>query len=456
MDPYGKKILSIFDMADPENPAIINTVYFQGPMPTVVALSNGYAYIIDGNTLEVLDVDPPESAHTINSLKFATQITDIVISGGYAYISSLADTGISQSPNAVNIVDIATPGSEKNIKTVDCPGDAIFHIAFKDGYAFLSDTATIFIFDVDPPVDAYLARIFGAPGVAQSVQVAGNYAYIADSLGFEVFDVSTPESADIIGEIILWDSGIQDLAVSNNVAYLGEDYSLYVIGIGQPQNPHVINAVDIPGDITGISVSDGNAYVIYGISLPDELIITLGIVDVDPVEEAHIIKDCLLYTTSPGVLSPEKVEASAGYAYISCATSGFYVVDVDPPEAVHVVKTIPTEGKVSDIKVYDGYALVRVGSSGLAIFDLTSPATPEIIDTIAFGGSGGHIAVSDGYAYAYGYVNNGTLYMIDIDPIINAHISASYGLPLCGDISVSDGYAYLANGAEGLRIIKLW
>ena len=75
-------------------------------------------------------------------------------------------------------------------------------------------------------------------GMAQTVAVSGNYAYVADgTAGLQVIDVSNPANPKRTGA---YDTGGYALgvAVSGNFAYVADgDAGLQVIDISNPANP---------------------------------------------------------------------------------------------------------------------------------------------------------------------------------------------------------------------------
>jgi hypothetical protein len=52
-----------------------------------IALSDGYAYVTDGN-IQIIGIDPPESAYIVSSFDMADSAHGIAVSGNYAYVAS--------------------------------------------------------------------------------------------------------------------------------------------------------------------------------------------------------------------------------------------------------------------------------------------------------------------------------------------------------------------------------
>jgi hypothetical protein len=101
------------------------------------------------------------------------------------------------------------------------------------------------------------------------------------------------------------------------------DTILVIIDIDPVWSDHVVNVVEIPGEYTyNLAVSDGYAYVpnSTSISTPPYSIETLYVIDVDPVDSAHIVSSLDFEG------APRDIAVYNGYAYIAACDVGLKII----------------------------------------------------------------------------------------------------------------------------------
>ena len=150
-----------------------------------------------------------------------TSATGVYFSGSYAYVAD--------GESGLQVIDISTPASQAIIGSVNTPISA------------------------------------NTPGKTMGVHVSDNYAYVAGygiyGSVFQVIDISTPSSPEIVGSVVLW---ISDIYVSGSYAYVTNGSGLQVIDISTPSSPAIIGSVDTPSEARGVHVSDSYTYVAFG------------------------------------------------------------------------------------------------------------------------------------------------------------------------------------------------
>lgn len=153
--------------------------------------------------------------------------------------------------------------------------------------------------------------------------------------------------------------------------------------------------------------------------------------------------------------SADGVNVSGGYAYVSFKSYLFVIVDVDPPEFAHIVKTIGIpKGWTSRATIAGDFAYVPAGGPGLIIIDIQEPESAEVIHTIDTEGYTLAVAVEGDFAYIAD--GRGGLLLVDIDPpgeaeIVNT-VEIAWG---CEDVAISEGFAFIANQQAGLTLVDV-
>lgn len=258
-----------------------------------------------------------------------------------------------------------------------------------------------------------------------------------------------------------------------------------------PANPIELKVVPTPENTSDIAVSGGIACV----RSSD----TLSIIDINPVEDAQVVRQMdfeythglalydsylFLATASPGlqiidIHVPEEatlvktvettgyardVAISGGYAFVTTKWTGMDIIDIDPVEEAHVINTVQVmEGEESNaIAVSDGYAYVTPLTSAMVILDIDPPEDAHVVNTVDYNGGPTDVCVSDGYAYVgcvAGLLTAGSLHIIDIDPPEEAYkINTVFVADPVQRLDVSCGYAYLADAGEdreGMVIVDI-
>jgi hypothetical protein len=175
---------------------------------------NGFAYVADGQGgLQIIDVDPPESASIINTvfLPNSAPALSVIVAGDYAYVSAGAD---------VHVIDISDPGSACLVHTVGTSGSG--KVVISGEYAYTPGGPGLQVIDVHDPKSASVVATSDIPGgVSQAIALDNNFAFVTGPNGIGVVDVSNPLSPKTVDSIntTLPPTSLQ---VSNGYAFIGE------------------------------------------------------------------------------------------------------------------------------------------------------------------------------------------------------------------------------------------
>jgi len=240
-----------------------------------------------------------------------------------------------------------------------------------------------------------------------------------------------------------------DIAISGNYMYVAAYVNgLHIFDISNPESPSWVNKVDTENFFPfKVYVKDGYAYLTG--------IFTFLVIDVDPPESAHLVKSF----TGPAYTNYQEVYFDNGYAYINSYFeqdpdiyySGISIYDIHIPEATSFVKVVD-DGIASGMHFTDGYALLE-DAYGFRVMDIDPPEDAHIVKEVG-GGWARDIAFSDDYAYIAN--NDGQFHIIDINPPESSFILNSISIPEGGySIDISNGYAYLGSDSHGLIIIDI-
>jgi len=515
--------LYIIDISFPVSPKMVGTVGIEFSA-YYICVSGGYVYLTDsGPEYHIIDVDPLESAHVVGNIETEHNLGKIIIMGSIACIAGyteglhIADISDPESPRLIRtvatpyqvynfaiqgdyafvadardgltIIDISSPSTAHIVKTVQIEV-GITHVDVQDGYLYGARCRAFYVLDVDPIEDTHVVKGMEINACPDNIQTSGDRVFAILPKGWESTadcgyyalasaDIRNPGAPSGFRELPSM-MKVMDAEVYGRHLFTLSGDGMQIVDISQPEAPQIVKSFEVL-DPTCIAAEGGYAFV----SSREN---GLFILDVDPVETAHIcgtlstvycedmvIADGLLYAlgglfkivditppTSPEIIGEVELDyviqglaVSQGYAYVSGYTTGVNIYDVDPPDEVHPVKVVDLPDHLFGICVNEGYAYVANGHLGVAIVDVAPIETSDWIASIAIMGWVQDIEVRDDFAYTACY--EGGLQIFDVsDPASPAIANVCDTPNKAYAVEVSGNYAFIADYLGGLRIIRLW
>ena len=260
VDHWG--FMTIIDVDQPESAFITKAVDTEAVNfsnePCGVVATGGYAYLAEDKGLQIIDVDPSEDGYLVNAVELSSNVYDLDVSNGYAYVANGGE--------GLQIIDVSLPESAYIVNTVETTGWA-YDVAVSDGYACVADgSAGLIIVDVDPPEAASIINTVDVMGAINIVAVSEGYAYVTDSYssyyGLTIVDIEPPQSASIVKHVPAH-LAFTDIVVEGGYAYLASwGEGLTIIDVNPPDSAYIVNSFDMKGPSASVAVSDGYAYLV--------------------------------------------------------------------------------------------------------------------------------------------------------------------------------------------------
>ena len=147
------------------------------------------------------------------------------------------------------------------------PRGTAWSVEIKGNYAYVAiESGGLAILDISNPAAPVRVGSYNTSGSACGVAVMGNYAYVADgSAGLQVIDVSNPANPVRVGgcETDWYAYGYAyDVAVAGNYAYVADGYDgLQIIDVSNPTNCVRVGGYYTGGIAGGVTVMGNYAYV---------------------------------------------------------------------------------------------------------------------------------------------------------------------------------------------------
>jgi hypothetical protein len=252
---YGMHVIDVSDSAAPIRIASIDT----GGFTHDIVIQDDYLYVMDdASGLRVIDVSNPTIPAIVNEPN-TLQGQRIAVAGNTAAVLS----------TVVRFVDISEPTSPLVLAahTVGGGGGRYHNeVRLAAGYAYVSTTSRLYIFDLAHPTAEPLAILDGSRS-AIAVDPNRGIACLATDDGIVVIDISEPTNPLQIGQIEI-EPGNQPVSIEivgrRALASLERYGNAWLIDLEDPSNPELVTSANGWFNTSlgawDIEVSDNTAY----------------------------------------------------------------------------------------------------------------------------------------------------------------------------------------------------
>jgi len=264
--------MTTYNISDPYNPIPIRGTYLSVPAlgvavsPCRSIYGFSCVYVANGTSgLRIMGVwDVKQIEYDLGSLDTSGTANKVAVSGNYAYVADGA--------SGLQIIDISNSESPTSTATIATTGYA-YGADLYDNYVLLAEgTAGFRIIDITDPTNATTTVTIDTPGTAKQVVASGNFAYVADTTSFRIYDISTIAVPVLRGTIATTDTN-SVAAGSDNYIFASSPYysggsapsSVYLtIDVSDPDAPIVTDYKYTTGDSTYVAVSGDYLYAADG------------------------------------------------------------------------------------------------------------------------------------------------------------------------------------------------
>lgn len=350
-------------------------------------------------------------------------------------------------------------------------------------FAYVASGYSLLVVDTvsDPPRPSVVAEI-QTSGRARSVDVAGNYAYVAAG-AVDVIDISDPAAPLKVASLPrLGASHVEvdgsRLFVIDAAAQLFEIYDL-----GNPADPVLITGRSFPSTPSSTTVDGSRAYVtsddgvrIYNLSnlpgLPILGDITSGFANAVVVRGHHAFVVggsgglFVFDISTPGAavqvaqLALEfgntfvDLTRSGDHLFLSSTGGAVYVVDIADPTSPNLIAESPQLGSGGQLVTLGNRVFSAQLNGGLAVLDVMSPAMPQSVGVLPTPGIVSGMDPQGDLVYLA--AGEGGLKMVDVSVPPRLTEAAQYNtLGESRDVQVMGSTAFVADGSRGLLTVDI-
>jgi len=242
------------------------------------------------------------------------------------------------------------------------------------------------------------------PGFANSVDVSGNFAFVAaGASGLQVVNVSPDRTQPSIVSSLAITGNANDVALAGNIAYVAMGTSgLAAVDVTNPLTPKLLGTVSTGGNALDVAPRGTTVYVANGNSLV--------LVDVTTPSAMAVIKSLPLAGTVWGV----DVDAARNLAAVAAGGSGLILVDVTNPAAPTVLGSVVT-GDARETAIRGNFVVVADQANSMTSVNISNMAAPVVVSrtALSLGGRLNDIKLSGNFALG------GDVFFVNGIPIVD-------------------------------------
>lgn len=238
-----------------------------------VQVLGNYAYIVrDGGTdFVVIDISNPASPTVAGSLSLAGTLSNLFVSGNYAYVTS------NDNSEELIIVNISTPSSPSVVGTFNNTGiqnATGVYVVGTTAYVTFGGNDELSIINVSVPSTPTIVSTLNLTSNLNEIVISGNYAYVAsdnNSEELQVIDISNPLLPTQVGSLNLsGNDNATTIAIAGSVLLIGQGSTFHTVNITTPTAPLALGSISTSGTTNDIALNTGNANTYAYIATTDD------------------------------------------------------------------------------------------------------------------------------------------------------------------------------------------
>ena len=409
-----------------------SSLYFKGD----VIDFEGTGFDFDGN-ITAYKWTSSIDGHLSDMRSFSTD--DLTVGNHTIYFSVQDDSGKWSDEKSTSLV-VGDINITINATFESQFGGKMKNAGVSGNYACVSQGKNIIIVDISDSSNPKEVSRLPTSTTAGVIELAGNYAYIADS-DLLIVNISNPNSPIIESNYSI-ESSITDVFISDTYAYVASYSGLKILDITNPELPILVGNYTAP--IYDVSVNENYAYVF------EEFEDNFSIINISNPTSPSIESFCYFpYSALENFVY-------GNYSYVAAGDDGLIIVNISNPMYPEIVGICDAINDASDVSVLGNYAYVADNSNGLLTIDVSNPTKPALISKYQSVYSSGLLSIDISGNYAYAADNNYGFVVFDISNPTSPMFAGKYDtLVNLWNVVVSDDYAYTTTGADGFVIVNI-
>jgi hypothetical protein len=424
-----------------------------------VALSGDLAYVAAETGIVIIDHSNPAEPVIIGGTPTIDLVTNIVVSGGYAYLPATDFMGVPES--SLLVYSLSDPIAPTRLAKVAIRGYA-GSLAMRENLAFVTSSSPnrLTVINVANPIAPTVIGELALSYLAPKIAVSGTHAYLSRGAlgGMQVIDVSNPSAPfPVPGGTLETGDFTYSIAADEPYVYLpsglfkGEG-KLRVIDVSNPGDPVEVGSVITEGEPGAVLIHDQIVFAtdLHAINGPPP---HLYAIDVHDPKAPRIVGQVPAHGNGRSIdlqgnrLVAAFIEGVAG-------PPGVQVFDVTGHVTPLALSGIDIPGLPVDMSVGGNVACITTRFAGLQIVEIGDPT--QLVGTLSLPGEGIAVAMTDNLAFVGSSVGSSSaLHVVDIgDPASPMEAGVTIFEPGINDLAAAGRHVFAACD-RGLRVFDV-
>ncbi|MBN1813216.1 MAG: hypothetical protein JXA14_15375 [Anaerolineae bacterium] len=188
--------LLAIDISNPSAPS--EAGFIEAPFALAATVANEHVYLLSSNSLFIIDISHPGAPLSVGSIQLEHPTSDMVVSGDYVYTVFGSWGGLRFGTTGwLQIVDVSIPSTPTQIGSFE--GSRMRDIAAHDGYVYIVGGfygGYLEVRDILSSASPLCEIHFEAEAVSgiRDITIADDHAYLTNSTMLYVVDISNPKA----------------------------------------------------------------------------------------------------------------------------------------------------------------------------------------------------------------------------------------------------------------------
>ncbi|MEE9441935.1 MAG: dockerin type I domain-containing protein [candidate division Zixibacteria bacterium] len=244
------------DISAPDNPLVVGEVLSDGIQKygNDVLIHGDYAYVLQGSTLDIIDVSNSSDPNLISSVKYDWFGYKMTISDDLLYIIAVF--------SGMQVIDISDPLSPVVIGEYS-NNSHIRGIEVTGSIAYLGEQHGMHIVDIANPYNPVKIGMYDNRNTdVRGIKVVGDRAYITHQhANLEILDISDYQNIQVVSTIDGNGNDVSRVFQVGDYIFVGEEYSVDVYDIFIESEPLVISQFStLGGDMEDLEIIGNYLY----------------------------------------------------------------------------------------------------------------------------------------------------------------------------------------------------
>ncbi|MDO9693328.1 MAG: PKD domain-containing protein [Candidatus Latescibacteria bacterium] len=422
----------------------------------LAALGLAWGTVIGAGTAGAQCANYENYMHWMQDIDAGTSyVRGIETAGDVVYTVAMNDL----NSGLLSAYDISNPGKARLLGELTMNGNYHYGRGAVSGtnlFLISDNPRQMHTVDISAPEQLQQTATINMTEAPLDIAVSGSHAYVTASTRMYCFDISAPTAPSLAGTVFLPSAGRKIEAAGNHAYIHSEQSGLLVFDISDPENPQSVGSLLTYEGWQGYQGNKDLALSGSTIYMPLRETGKVYMIDVQVPAEPQLI-------ASVDLVNFGFIDIAGDLAYV-VDDYGTSVLDISSTTNLEYLGWVPYSSygagwSAVDIVTAGPFAFLAFGRyqethQDIEVFALGSPCDRGIISSLDTPGTAESVIVQGDYAYVAD--GAGGLRIIDVSDPLHPTAVGSYDTPgYAAELVLSGDLAFVADGVTGLQILDV-